>query len=74
MMLDYGSCPCGGVYEHRLVEIRMTAAEDQLQFSDVPQGRCPVCSSRVYKALLLEAIEDVMHDSVLNRGGAQLTG
>jgi hypothetical protein len=70
-MLDFGRCPCGGVYEERSVEIRMTAADGPRVFEAVPQGACPVCGSRVYKALLLDVIEHVMHDCVLSRDGAR---
>jgi hypothetical protein len=57
---SYGRCPCGGIFEQRTVEIRMTVAEEQVVLSDVMQGACPDCGSRVYKAATLQAIEDVM--------------
>jgi YgiT-type zinc finger domain-containing protein len=57
---DYGQCPCGGTYEQRSVEVSMTVAGEHVVLPDVPQGACPVCGSRVYKAATLAAIEDVM--------------
>jgi YgiT-type zinc finger domain-containing protein len=57
---DYGQCPCGGTYEQRNVEVAMNVAGERLIVPDVPQGECPVCGSRVYRAATLEAIEDVM--------------
>jgi hypothetical protein len=59
-MSDYGRCPCGGVYERRFVEVRMTVADEPVHLQDVPQGACPLCGSRVYKANVLESIESVM--------------
>ena len=57
---DYGRCPCGGAYEHRLVEVRMTVGGEPIVLTDVPQGACPLCGSRVYKAGVLEGIEALM--------------
>jgi YgiT-type zinc finger domain-containing protein len=56
----FGRCPCGGVYEPRVVEVRMTVGGEAVVLSDVPQGACPVCGSRIYKAAVLEEIEAVM--------------
>ncbi len=61
MPIVYGRCPCGGTYEARTVEVRMTVAGSPLTFADVPQGFCPVCSSRVYKADMLARLESAMH-------------
>lgn len=59
---DYGRCPCGGsLYEKRFVEVRMTVAGQAIVLADVPQGACPSCGSRVYKAVFLEGIEALMH-------------
>ena len=58
---DYGRCPCGGVYEQRMVEVRMTVRGEEVILTDVPQGACPLCGSRVYKAGMLEGIEALMH-------------
>lgn len=57
---DYGKCPCGGTYENRQVEVRMTVAGKAVVLSNVPQGACPLCGSRVYKAEVLERIEALM--------------
>lgn len=57
---DYGRCPCGGVYERRYVEVRMTVGGDAILLEDVPQGACPLCGSRVYKRIVLTGIEMVM--------------
>ena len=57
---DYGTCPCGGIYGLRQVEVRMSVDGRSVVLSDVPQGACPQCGSRVYKAAELEAIESVM--------------
>jgi YgiT-type zinc finger domain-containing protein len=56
----FGRCPCGGVYEEKLVEIRLTVDGEEVVMTDVPQGACPVCESRVYKAHTLEEIEAAM--------------
>ena len=56
----FGTCPCGGVYERRAVEVRMTVGGELITLSDVPQGACPTCGSRVYKADILELVEALM--------------
>jgi YgiT-type zinc finger domain-containing protein len=58
--LEYGLCACGGHFEQRYVEIRMTVDGSPTVVTDVPQGACPLCGSRVYKAALLEEIERTM--------------
>jgi len=58
-VLYYGRCPCGGEYDNREVTVRMTIGDEPVEFTNVSQGACPTCSSRVYKALELMAIEDV---------------
>lgn len=57
---DYGRCPCTGQYENRFVEVRMTVGGKVVVLTDVPQGACPMCGSRVYKAEVLERIESLM--------------
>ena len=57
---DYGRCPCSGAYDNRFVEVRMTVASKVVVLTDVPQGACPLCGSRVYKAEVLERIESLM--------------
>lgn len=61
MKVMYGKCPCGGVYETRSVEVRMTVEEGPVILTDVSQGACPKCGSRVYKAETLERIESLMN-------------
>ena len=56
-IFDYGTCPCGGTYESRLVVIRIPGLPE---LKDVPQGVCPKCGGRVYKAQILEQIEGIM--------------
>jgi hypothetical protein len=58
----YGSCPCGGVYQQNVVEVRMNVGDRTVILSDVLQGRCPRCDSRVYKAATLEGIEALMSE------------
>lgn len=60
MKPDYGSCPCTGHYEHRSVEVRMSVNEKVVVLTDVPQGACRSCGSRVYKADVLERIESLL--------------
>jgi YgiT-type zinc finger domain-containing protein len=57
---EFGRCPCGGTYEERMVEVRMTVGGEAIVLTDVPQGACPTCGSRVYKASTLEGIERLM--------------
>jgi YgiT-type zinc finger domain-containing protein len=55
-----GSCPCRGSYELRKVEVRMTVDGETVTLPDVPQGACPRCGSRVYRARVVEELEAVM--------------
>jgi YgiT-type zinc finger domain-containing protein len=55
--LHYGRCPCSGRYEQRFVEVRLTVAGRVIVLTDVPQGACPLCGSRVYKMHVLERLE-----------------
>jgi YgiT-type zinc finger domain-containing protein len=57
---DYGQCPCGGTYERKLVEVRMTVNGQAILVEDVAQGYCPTCGSRVYKAVVIEELEALM--------------
>lgn len=67
----WGRCPCTGTYERRSVEVRMTVNGAVILLSEVPQGACPNCGSRVYKAEQLERVEATMSgfalDGTLNR-------
>jgi YgiT-type zinc finger domain-containing protein len=58
--LQRDSCPCGGDYEPRLVEVRMTVDGESRVLTDVPQRACPDCGSRVYPPAMLERIELLM--------------
>lgn len=60
MALTYDQCPCGGTYEHRWVEVRMMVDGQHTILEQVPQGCCPWCASRVYKVVVLGAIESTM--------------
>jgi YgiT-type zinc finger domain-containing protein len=59
---DYGTCPCTGRYERRLVEVRIPVGTEAVTLRDIPQGACPVCGSRVYKSVVLDGLERVMRD------------
>lgn len=52
----FGKCACSGTIDATMVEVRMPGQEP---ISDVPQGRCPQCGSRYYKAWALQALEAV---------------
>lgn len=58
--MNYGKCPCGGVYERREVKVTLTVSGERVVLDRVPQGACPSCGSRVYKAEVLERIESLM--------------
>jgi YgiT-type zinc finger domain-containing protein len=60
MLPDYGRCPCSGLYQRRFVEVRMNVKGRQVVLTNVPQGACPQCGSRVYKAEVLERLESLM--------------
>lgn len=64
---DYGQCPCTGQYETRHVEIRMTVKAKVVVLTNVPQGACPLCGSRVYKAEVLERIESLMKGAKVDK-------
>lgn len=67
---EYGRCPCGGQYDQRYVEVRMTVNGKVVVLTDVPQGACPNCGSRVYKAEVLERIESLMKGMKFKRSSA----
>jgi hypothetical protein len=64
MLLDpldsYGSCPCGGRYSLRQVEVRMAINGRPLNLQSVPQGACGQCGRHVYKLAELAALEGMM--------------
>jgi len=45
----------------------MTVDGRRITLTDVPQGACPNCGSRVYKAEMLARIEGVMKNESLDR-------
>jgi hypothetical protein len=56
----FGTCPCGGVYDTQVVDVRFSRGEVKRSLDSVPQGRCPSCESRVYKVLDLHLAETMM--------------
>ena len=64
---NWGRCPCRGQYEDRRVEVNMTVEGRRVTLKDVPQGVCPDCGSRVYKAETLARIEATMKNEPLDR-------
>jgi YgiT-type zinc finger domain-containing protein len=58
--INYGRCPCGGLFEARYVEVSMSINGTTKVWPNVPQGACPQCGSRVYKAHVLERLEALM--------------
>jgi hypothetical protein len=56
---DFGRCPCGGRFETKVVDISIAAPTGPVRLSDVPQGHCPNCQSRVYRPEMLAHIENV---------------
>ena len=61
--VNYGRCLCTGVYESRIVEVRIGPQERKVVWDSVPQGACPRCGSRVYKLRILERLEHLMSSS-----------
>jgi hypothetical protein len=50
-----------------MVEISMTVEQRPVKLTDVPQGFCPKCGGRVYKAETLARIEATMKSERLDR-------
>jgi len=65
---EWGPCPCGGHFENRLVDVHMTVQGQRLTLSDIPQGVCPNCGSKVYKAEMLGRIEESMKGEPYDHG------
>jgi hypothetical protein len=63
----WGRCPCGGTYEQRVVEVNMSVEGKPVKLTDVLQGACPNCGSRVYKAEMLARIEATMKNVSLDQ-------
>lgn len=62
---DYGSCPCSGFYDNRRVEVRLNVNGRVEILSQIQQGACPLCGSRVYKINVLDRIESLMRSTSL---------
>ena len=66
-----GNAQRKGEYETRVMEVRMIVEGKVVVLTDVFQGFCPNCGSRVYKAEQLARIEETMKavplDGRLNR-------
>ena len=58
--ISYGRCACSGWFESRLVEVRPVVGGEPVVLKNVPQGACPLCGSRVYKADVLRMVEAAM--------------
>ena len=59
--LWYGTCPCGGIYEPRVVEVRLTNRTGKaIALPRIPQGACSACGSRIYKLAVIQRIEAIM--------------
>lgn len=57
----FGTCPCGGEYEPRNVEVTFTGADGEpVPYEPVPQGVCTICASRVYAPDMLALLESLM--------------
>ena len=66
--ISFGTCPCGlGRFETRRVEINMTLPGGPLVLTNMLQGNCPHCGSRVYSA------EDLMRIECLFQGNRPAT-
>lgn len=63
----YGNCPCRGAYQNRWVEVRLNVNGKILVLTNVPQGACPNCGSRVYKGDTLERIESIMKHTKIKK-------
>ena len=58
--IEYGHCPCTGLYEHRSIEVELVVEEKAVVLTGIPQGECPLCGSQVYKMQIMERIEALM--------------
>jgi YgiT-type zinc finger domain-containing protein len=59
-MKPWGPCACGGAYEEREVEVRMTVDDEAIVLPSVPQAVCATCGGRIYRADTLWRIEALM--------------
>jgi YgiT-type zinc finger domain-containing protein len=60
LSIEYGDCPCSGRYENLAVDIRVSVAGHIEELREVPQGSCPLCGSRVYKADVIERLDGLL--------------
>ena len=58
-VFDYGTCPCGGEHNSGMIPVTIHRAAGEPIVLSVPQGTCPLCGSRVYKAQVLERVEAI---------------
>jgi YgiT-type zinc finger domain-containing protein len=56
-VIPHQRCACGGTFEEHMVTATFKTPEGDVQIQDVPQGRCPMCGSRVYPSRVLARIE-----------------
>lgn len=54
------ACPCGGLLEPRMVEVRIRFDGDETVLTDVPQEVCPQCGSRSYRSTRIGLLESIM--------------
>jgi hypothetical protein len=59
-------CPCGGRYEEHHLDVTIHAGGEKVSFDDISQGRCPQCSSIVYKLDLLSRLESVLREQTVD--------
>ena len=60
MAFSYNGCPCGGTFESRFIDVTFRQFNPPVKLARVPQGVCPKCGSRVYKAEIMDLLESVM--------------
>jgi hypothetical protein len=55
------------LYDRRFVEVRLNVRGKLVVLTNVPQGTCTMCGSRVYKTDVLERIESLMKGERVQR-------
>ena len=72
-LIDFSGspCPCGGRYACRTIKVPPNVDADAEQLTDVLQGVCGSCGSKVYHAETLERVESTLKgrspDGIVNR-------
>lgn len=61
---DYGKCRCSGRFEDRFVEVRLNIKGKIIVLTDVPQGVCSSCGTKVYRTGVLGRIEELMRSGI----------